>query len=165
MTFPRYTNAFLVRQIIVTVLLYMIFVYALAAHPARAEIMRWPSFFSSFVRQPVQRGSSVLVEARHWLGSGNPTGTRGPWCRDFVNFVLRRTGHHYNPSRLAITSVALGPRIRSPRPGSIAVMRSHVGFVEAVEPGGILLISGNHRHKVGEGLYNPRRILAYVEPE
>jgi hypothetical protein len=44
-------------------------------------------------------------------------------------------------------------------------MPHHIGIVKEVLPGGsIVLLSGNHRHRVGVGLYSANRIIAFREP-
>ncbi len=110
--------------------------------------------------------SPALAEAARWLGSGNMTGYAEAWCRDFVNFVLTRTGHALaDTSHAAITALRLGPRVAEPRPGDLAVMAHHVGFVEGIEPdGSVRLISGNCGHRVARSLAPRRTIVAFVEP-
>ena len=54
-----------------------------------------------------------------------------------------------------------------PHVGAIAIVRRghHVGVVSGFDAAGNpILISGNHRHRVGEGVYPRRTVLAYVEP-
>lgn len=112
----------------------------------------------------------MLAEAGRWIGSGNMTGTFGPWCADAVSFWLRRTGHRPLPNRLAASALAYGPRLPGPQAGAIAVMRTrralygHVGFVEGVEPdGSIRLISGNWGHRVAEAVIPRNSVVAFVE--
>ena len=45
--------------------------------------------------------------------------------------------------------------------GAIAVMPHHVGIVTAVGPDYVVLLSGNHGHKVGVGRYASNKIIAY----
>jgi hypothetical protein len=40
-------------------------------------------------------------------------------------------------------------------------MPHHVGIVTAVGPGYVVLVSGNHSHKVGVGRYASNKIIAY----
>jgi hypothetical protein len=41
----------------------------------------------------------------------------------------------------------------------------HVGVVSGIDPNGNpIIISGNHGHRVGEGVYPRGRIYAYVMP-
>ncbi len=119
---------------------------------------------------PASRGSDVLAEAARWLGSGNMTGTIGPWCADAVSFWLRRTGHRPLANRLAASALGYGPHLAAPRIGALAVMRTwrglygHVGLVEGVSPdGSIDLLSGNWGHRVARSLAPRWTIVAFVE--
>ncbi len=118
--------------------------------------------FAASAREP-------LAEAARWLGSANMTGTVGPWCADFVSFVLRRVGRAPLANRLAASALAYGPRLAAPRAGALAVMRTrrgiygHVGFVEGIEPdGSIRLISGNWGHRVARSRVARGAIVAFV---
>jgi hypothetical protein len=69
-------------------------------------------------------------------------------------------------SQFEISAIAFlyGPRTAYPRPGDLAVMRHHVGFVEGIEPdGSIRLISGNWGHRVARSLAPRWTIVAFVE--
>ncbi len=112
----------------------------------------------------------MLVEAGRWIGSGNMTGTFGPWCADAVSFWLRRTGHRPLANRMAASALAYGRRLPGPQAGAIAVMSTHrawaghVGLVEGVEPdGSIRLISGNWGHRVAEAVIPRNSVVAFVE--
>jgi hypothetical protein len=105
--------------------------------------------------------TDVTREAMKYIGRGNITGKRGAWCRWFVNMVLERTGHRLaDTSGLAHNSYRLGPRT-SPHPGAIAYNWRHVGFVLKVRGSSVLLISGNHGHRVGIGWYSG---MSFVNP-
>jgi uncharacterized protein (TIGR02594 family) len=110
--------------------------------------------------------SRVIADARRYLGLSNPTGTRGPWCRDFVNMVLRQTGHALRDvSRTAIAALRLGPRVSNPRPGDIVVMRSHVTFFAGFGGRGVLGLGGNQgHHRVTLSSYPLSRVVAFVRP-
>jgi uncharacterized protein (TIGR02594 family) len=114
-------------------------------------------------------GSSLVAEARRWMG-GNPTGRSSLWCGNFMNFVLQRTGHPGSQSNQARSFASYGHRLTGPQVGAIAVMSrgrggGHVGVVSGIdESGNPIIISGNHGHKVGEGVYSRSRIYAYVMP-
>jgi hypothetical protein len=61
------------------------------------------------------------------------------------------------------------PEVRSPSSiaaaGAIVVFPHHVGFVVRAEGAGrIRVVSGNHGHRVGEGVYSTRRAIAYRYP-
>ncbi len=115
-------------------------------------------------------GSDVLAEAARWLGSGKMTGLHGPWCADFVSFVLRRAGHAPLAGRMAADALRYGPRLAGPRPGALIVIRTqrgwagHVGIVEGVEAdGSIRIISGNWGRRVARGVVSRRTVAAIVE--
>jgi len=114
-------------------------------------------------------GSSLVDEARHWIG-GNPTGRSSLWCGNFMNFVLNRTGHQTSSSNMARSFASYGHRLPGPQVGAIAVMGrgrggGHVGVVSGIDPNGNpIIISGNHGHRVGEGVYPRGRVYAYVAP-
>jgi uncharacterized protein (TIGR02594 family) len=113
-------------------------------------------------------GSSVVAEARRWLGT-NPTHRRSLWCGTFMNFVLKRTGHQGTGSDMARSFAHYGHRVSRPQVGAIAVMSrrggGHVGVVSGIDPqGNPIIISGNHGHRVAESKYQGARIYAYVMP-
>jgi uncharacterized protein (TIGR02594 family) len=114
-------------------------------------------------------GSSLVSEARRWIG-GNPTGRSSLWCATFMNFVLKRTGHPGSQSNEARSFASYGHRLAGPQVGAIAVMGrgrrgGHVGVVSGIDPNGNpIIISGNHGHRVGEGVYSRGRVYAYVMP-
>jgi hypothetical protein len=111
--------------------------------------------------------SDTISEARRFLGRGNPTGFAEAWCRDFVNMVLQRTGHRLaDTSHMAIAAVRLGQRVAQPRPGDIAVMRSHVTFFAGWDgPGTFIGLGGNqHGHRVTESRFPARAVVAWIEP-
>ena len=114
---------------------------------------------------PAFRGSAVLAEAARFVGSGNPTGFYGPWCKAFTNFVLLRVGKHPGPSLLAIDALADGRRVARPRPGDLAVMRSHVTFFAGWDGhGGFLGLGGNQGHRVRVSRFPVRSVIAFVDP-
>ena len=112
----------------------------------------------------IKAAGNVLEEASRYLGRGNPTGTRGPWCRDFVNFILRRTGHRTDSSRLAIDALRLGPHVAHPQPGDLVVMRGHITFFAGWERGHVIGLGGNQRHRVRFSRYPLSRVVAFVRP-
>lgn len=109
--------------------------------------------------------SRVLSLAEQYRGSRNITGTSGPWCRDFVNFILERSGYTLlDHSRRAIDALNLGSRTY-PHPGAIVVMRGHTGIY--VEDAGqyIKIISGNWNNRVDYGMVPKYSVVAYVDPK
>ena len=126
--------------------------------------------------KPVESKDSVFdigLEALKWMGaSSRQVGVPYPdlWCADFVNFILRRTGHPTTNSRAAKSFLEYGKRISDPRVGAIVVLTrakngGHVGIVRGTDgAGNIIVISGNHGNKVSESMYPKSRVLGYVIP-
>lgn len=114
-------------------------------------------------------GSSVVAEARRWIGT-NPTGRKSLWCARFMNFVLKRAGYSGTSSDMANSFASYGRRLSGPKVGAIAVMTrgrggGHVGVVSGFDSrGNPIVISGNHSHRVAEAVYSRSRIYAYVAP-
>lgn len=115
-------------------------------------------------------GSSLVAEARRYVGSGNPTGRFSLWCARFMNMVLERSGHKGTGSDMARSFASYGQRISGPQVGAIAVMSrgrrgGHVGVVSGIDAkGNPIVISGNHGRRVAEASYSRGRIYAYVMP-
>jgi len=106
----------------------------------------------------------VVAAAEHYRGT-NPTGRAHDWCAAFANLVLQHTGHRGSGSALARSFARYGRPAPGPVPGAIVVFPHHVGFVVRAEGGGrIRVVSGNHGHRVGEGLYSTSRAIAYRYP-
>jgi uncharacterized protein (TIGR02594 family) len=134
------------------------------AHTTRAPARR----ISPRVRagEPMRLASAapLLAVASRYVGGRNPTGTRGPWCRDFVNHVVRKAGLPLaDSSRKARDAVRLGRRVSQPRPGDLAVMRSHVTIVAGIEAGRVVGLGGNQcGGRVCVSRYAQSRVIAYV---
>lgn len=116
---------------------------------------------------------AIGLEALKWIGaSSRQVGVPYPelWCADFINFILRRTGHPTTNSRAARSFLDYGKRINQPRVGAIVVLTrgkngGHVGIVRGTDgAGNIIVISGNHGNKVWESMYPKSRVLGYVVP-
>lgn len=116
---------------------------------------------------PATGVSDVIREASRWLWSGNPTGFRGPFCKAFTNFVLRRLGFHPSPSLLAIDALRDGVRVASPQPGDLAVMASHVTFFAGFDGSGAFIgLGGNQgHHNVTRARFPLGRVVAFVRPK
>ena len=114
-------------------------------------------------------GSSVVAEARRWIGT-NPTGRKSLWCARFMNFVLKRVGLSGTSSDMAKSFASYGHRLSGPKVGAIAVMNrgrsgGHVGVVSGFDShGNPIVISGNYSRHVAEAVYSRSRIYAYVAP-
>jgi uncharacterized protein (TIGR02594 family) len=116
---------------------------------------------------------AIGLEALKWVGAtSRQVGVPYPdlWCADFINFILRRTGHATTNSRAAKSFLDYGKRIDSPRVGAIVVLTrakngGHVGIVRGTDgAGNVIVISGNHGNKVWESPYPKSRVLGYVIP-
>lgn len=117
------------------------------------------------VAESAKHGSPDVVAAAERYRGTNPTGRSHDWCAEFANLVLSRTGHRGSGSALARSFASYGTPAPGPVPGAIVVFPHHVGFVMRVEgPGRIRVVSGNHGHRVGEGVYSTRRAIAYRYP-
>lgn len=117
-----------------------------------------------------QSDSSLVADARRYVGAtAGQLGLPGSlWCADFMNKVVRETGHEPTHSREA-KSFLSRPHLPGPRVGAIAVLvrrgGGHVGVVSGIDANGNpIVISGNHGRRVGESVYPRSRVIAYVAP-
>ena len=106
----------------------------------------------------VSGGSQLIRLAMEHLGD-NPTGWSHDWCGRFLAMTLEAAGHR-GGGNLAAGYADYGLPAKA-QVGAIAVMPHHVGLVTAVGPGYVVLLSGNHGHKVGVGRYASNKIIAY----
>ena len=114
------------------------------------------------VRANYAQSSDLVSEARRFLGSGRMAGMPSRWCGAFLALVARRTGHSVPASpNIARTWVSAGPHVAA-RPGTLMVMKHHIGVVVGVDGPVITLLSGNHGHRVAIGHYEASRALAFV---
>ena len=111
------------------------------------------------------RAETPLVKtALRYVGDGNVTGFSGPWCGAFMALVARKTGAHLPPNPLLAANWRFaGPHV-APQPGAFIVLRHHVGLVLRVVGRFVQVVSGNHSHRVGVGLYPISRAIAFVRP-
>jgi uncharacterized protein (TIGR02594 family) len=142
----------------------------LMLHGAGAKPLRMPAGLQKVLADGAERaiGSDLIVRARSYLGT-NPTGWRRLWCARFMAMIAPRKAAHLRNPNSARAWVHAGRRLRSCRVGAIAVMArgprgGHVGVVTSCGRRGPTVVSGNHGHRVGEGRYSSRRVLAYVDP-
>lgn len=108
--------------------------------------------------------SGVLSEARRYLGLGNVTGSHRPWCADFVNMVLRKTGHTTSGSGMAQSLLHVGHRVAQPAPGDLVVMRGHVTIFAGYGGRGFYGLGGNQHHRVAMSNYPMHSVVAFVRP-
>ncbi len=106
----------------------------------------------------VSGGSQLIRLAMEHLGA-NPTGWSHNWCGRFLAMTLEEAGHK-GGGNLAAGYADYGLPAKA-QVGAIAVMQHHVGIVTAVGPDYVVLVSGNHGHKVGVGRYASNKIIAY----
>lgn len=109
------------------------------------------------------RADPLVDVAQRYLGARNFTGLRAPWCTAALRIWLARAGYRAPRSNRAVDFAQYGRPAR-PQVRAIAVMRHHVGIVIGFSRHGPILLSGNHRHRVGVGVYPARRIIAYRVP-
>lgn len=131
---------------------------------SRVHIANYSTESSRIV--PKSIGSSLVEKARAYLGT-NPTGWKSLWCGRFMAMIAPLAAHHVKNPNLARAWAVL--RHIAPRIGAIAVLSrgsgGHVGVVSGFDDrGNPRIISGNHGHRVGEGFYPKRRVIAYVDP-
>jgi uncharacterized protein (TIGR02594 family) len=117
------------------------------------------------LEQGAKHGSPDVVAAAERYRGTNPTGRSHDWCAEFANLILKQTGHPGSGSALARSFASYGKPAPGPVPGAIVVFPHHVGFVIRSEGGGrIRVVSGNHGHRVGDGIYPTWRAIAYRFP-
>jgi uncharacterized protein (TIGR02594 family) len=109
--------------------------------------------------------ASVLAVARRYLGLGNVTGSHRPWCADFVNMVLRKTGHATSGSGMARSLLHVGHRVSHPAPGDLVVMRDHVTIFAGYGRRGFVGLGGNQHHRVAMSNFPMRSVVAFVRPQ
>jgi uncharacterized protein (TIGR02594 family) len=111
------------------------------------------------------QSSKLVRTALRYVGGRDPSGFRGEWCGDFMGYVARKSGYRVPEGfRLARRWALAGRRLRRPVPGAEMVMAHHVGIVLKTVGRNVLLLSGNHGHRVGIGWYPIARAIAFVEP-
>lgn len=134
------------------------------------EARRAPSSFGAPSFSMGYSGSRLVEIARSQIGNGPRYGRRTLWCARFMNYVVERAGYRGTGSDMAASFARYGHRVSGPQIGAIAVMSrgrrgGHVGVVSGVTAeGDPIIISGNHGHRVAEGVYPRGRIYAYVVP-
>jgi uncharacterized protein (TIGR02594 family) len=147
------------------------------AGPNAAQIARYPRFLKhhlsraandyerrAFHENSAAPTSNVLAEARRYLGRGNVTGSHRAWCADFVNMVLRQTGHLSSSSGMPQSLLSVGTRTSTPRPGDLVVMRGHVTIFAGYGGRGFVGLGGNQHHRVALSNFSLRSVVAFVRP-
>lgn len=132
------------------------------AHPHRHHLAMHHRAHASAIARGAARGDAVSIAMR-FLGSGNPTGTRGPWCGDFMNLLEHLSGRRGIASRMATAWASYG-HASAPVRGAIAVFPSHVARVIAREGDRLEIISGNWSRRVGIGWVRLRSAVAFRMP-
>lgn len=118
---------------------------------------------------PKLASKGLLPLARSYLGT-NPTGWRSLWCARFIAYIapavanrLKRMGLNPNWAR---DYARLPGAKRVGAVGDIVVLTrgrgGHIGVLAGFKAGNPIVVSGNHGHKVGTGVYSKHRVLAYV---
>lgn len=103
--------------------------------------------------------SGLVAQAEQYLGqTASQIGVRSTlWCSAFIRKITGASG----VDDRAISWLNK-PRASQGCIGCIAVMRHHVGIVKGYSNGNPIIVSGNHRRRVGIGTYSRSRVLAYV---
>lgn len=116
----------------------------------------------------VPHSSKLVSVALRYVGARKFTPFAGAWCRDALNVWLRKAGLRTDGSRLALAALHLGPRLRSPFPGSIGVMGRRGGGHDVVVIGRsgnrVEAVSPNWGHMVKLVTYPIRRFIAFIQP-
>lgn len=107
---------------------------------------------------------SLVSRMERDLGT-NPTGWARAWCGQYLGLVARALGLKPPSGFPLATAWARFGVPAAPAPGVVAVMNHHVGVVRRVLDGNrVELISGNHGHRVGIGVYPTRIVIAWRAP-
>jgi uncharacterized protein (TIGR02594 family) len=107
--------------------------------------------------QPVS--TDLIAIASRFLGRGNPTGFRGPWCGAFMALVARMGGYAVPSGYLQARQwIHAGQRLSKPEYGAVAVWTGHVGLVRQWP----VIISGNFGHRVAVGVQRRQKLLGFV---
>lgn len=128
---------------------------------------RGGQYVSSTKGQGGVRGYSIST-----TGEGRPAQCRVyargrliPWCGCWARLRAGISDPAFNLVRKWLTLRHVAGRGARPVIGAYAVMPGHVGVVTGIDANGNpIILSGNHNHSVGEGVYPRRRITAYVQP-
>lgn len=111
----------------------------------------------------IRTQSQLLSVAERYVGSRRFTRYARAWCADAMGAWLRQAGYNSTNDGRAISYLHYG-RPSSPKVGAIAVLPHHIGIVVGFDRNGVVLLSGNHGHRVAYGSYSARQIIAYREP-
>ena len=108
-------------------------------------------------------GTDLIMRARTFLGT-NPTGRHSLWCGAFMAMVAPSAARHIRNPNLARNWASLPHTY--PHVGAIAVFArgrgGHVGLITEIRGNYLIVISGNHGHRVAIGKYPRSRVIAYV---
>lgn len=135
----------------------------LAHAPRHYAAHRWARR-RRYARAPLDIRTPLERVAMAYVGRSRFTRYARAWCADAMNAWLHKAGYHGTGSGAAISFARYGRSARREEIGSIAVLRHHVGIVVGRTRRGPVLLSGNHGHRVGIGVYPAYRIIAYRAP-
>ena len=108
-----------------------------------------------------EQAQTALIGAMERYERTNPTGRNHNWCAAYLGMVLRGLGLPTSGSDMAVSYAHYG-HPASPAPGVIAVFPHHVGvIVKVIGNDKVELISGNHSHRVGVGVYSMHKAVAW----
>ena len=134
-----------------------------AKHHIPSNLRHFAVHHHSPVSDPVYMlgGGSSLVGAMEQHLGGNPTGRSHNWCAAYLGMVLKGLGLPTSGSDMAVSYAHYG-HPASPAPGVIAVFPHHVGvIVKVIGNDKVELVSGNHSHRVGVGVYSMHKAVAW----
>ncbi len=95
----------------------------------------------------------------------NPTGWAHVWCGYYLGKVASALGFRPPENYQLAASWARFGVPAGPEPGAVIVFLHHVGVVIANLGGGRVLVrSGNHGHRVADGIYPINRAIAFRRP-
>jgi uncharacterized protein (TIGR02594 family) len=114
---------------------------------------------------------SILDRAEGYIGT-NPTGWRSLWCARFIadiapDVAARLKASGLNPNWARDYARLPGAKRSGGSVGDLVVLSrgrgGHIGVTKGFdERGNPIVVSGNHGHRVGVGVYSKSRVLAYV---
>ena len=110
-----------------------------------------------------QTSYGLAAKAERYVGaSARQLGLpRNLWCADFMNMIT-----HSGSDRRAVSYLYRGRPAPYGCTDCVAITHrrggGHVGVVKNYDRrGNPILVSGNHGHRVGEGVYSKRAVIAY----
>lgn len=92
------------------------------------------------------------------MAADRPPGCPHAWCGCWLG---KRLGLHDRSLWLARNWSRVGQSLDGPRKNAVVVWRHHVGLVIGVQPGKIMVLSGNDGHRVRARWRSMRGVIAW----